>query len=43
LRHCDEQVAGLPEFLEVLEEEAVLSVVDRCPLGATLQEIIGQH
>jgi hypothetical protein len=39
--HDHQQVAGLLEFFKVFEEKAVLSVIERCPLAATLQDLIG--
>ncbi len=36
------EVAGHPQVVEVLAEEAILSVVRRCTLGKTLDELIAQ-
>ena len=41
--HGHGQVAGASQLLEVLAEEAVLAVIDRRPLHASREDLVGEY
>src|SRR6266436_194478 len=43
LRHRRQQILGLPQLVEIFEEEPVLAVVAGGALGAALQQVVGQY